>query len=150
MQKTSDMMLANIADLMNEQSEAYEKLETATAALSGALVNTDIRAIEKHTRSGEAELTRMRSGLMEIMSSLTKFAEYRAANGDKLDAETKQEFEASANELIEKAGEFRRLADRTANLALGGSSFATACIEVCGLPAMTYNKPVIRRTGAGV
>ena len=143
-----DNILASVSDFMNEQAEAYSILDSATRKLSNALVQSDLPLIEKYTREGESELTRMRSRMLEIMSALTQFAEQRAADGQKLDPQIKEQFEQCAKELIEKAREFKRLADKTANLALAGSSFAAACIQVCGVPPTTYNKPVLNKSGA--
>lgn len=148
MSNPRDQLLNDVANLMRKQGEAYTLLEASTSLLSAALISGDLVAVEKHTREGERELTRMRSGLLEIMSTLTRFAEQRPAEGTKLDIGIKREFETSAKALIEKAREFKRLAERTANLALGGSSFAAACIQGCGIPPSTYNKPVLRRTEA--
>ena len=150
METTRNKILASVAEFMREQSEAYENLDAITRKLSNALVQSDLPLIEKYTKKGESELTRMRSKLLDIMSSLTKFAEQRSSEDQKLEAQTKESFEACASELIEKAREFKRLIDKTANLALAGSSFAAACIQTCGVPPTTYNKPVLKSSGVEV
>lgn len=147
MKLNRDNILASVSNFMNEQAEAYSVLDSATRKLSNALVQSDLPLIDKYTREGESELTRMRSRMLEIMSALTQFAEQRAADAQKLDPQIKEQFEQCAKQLIEKARDFKSLADKTANLALAGSSFASACIQVCGVPPTTYNKPVLNRSG---
>ena len=130
---------------MNEQADAYKSLDETATQLSDALVRSDIASIESLTREGETSLTKMRSKLLEIMSSLTQFAETRQPEGSILDKGVKEEFERCAKELIEKAREFKQTADKAASLAVGGSSFAAACIQECGVPPTTYSKPVLKR-----
>ncbi|NNE65153.1 MAG: hypothetical protein HKN33_01190 [Pyrinomonadaceae bacterium] len=145
MNQQRNQILATVTGFMREQGEAYENLDAITRKLSTAMVQNDLPSIEKLTKRGESELTRMRSKLLDIMSSLTKFAEQRPSENEKLDAQTKDAFDQCARDLIEKAREFKRLVDRTANLALAGSSFAAACIQTCGVPPTTYNKPVLKQ-----
>lgn len=142
-----DELIQKVSNLMAEQAQAYARLRTATNGLQSALVQNDIAGIEKYTREGESELLWMRSRLLKITSELTQFAEYRAAQTDKqpLAQEVRDEFDGAAKNLIKVAGEFKQLTSRVANLALGGSSFATACIQICGVPPSTYRKPVLKK-----
>jgi len=148
MNSTRNSLLTDVSDLMNSQADAFVRLETATKALSVGLMKHDLAAIEKQSRAGECELTEMRARLLETMKALTRFAEEKAKTGETLDPAIKSNFEASAKKLIDNAKEFKRLADRTSQLVLGGASFSTACIQECGIPATTYNKPVFGRKGA--
>ena len=139
-------LVKKVAALMNEQSSAYSRLETATAQLAAALVRGEPNVVESLTRAGETELTRMRSRLLEITSALTAFAEYRASLAEKtpLDADVRDEFDRAAQSLLEAARRFKLAATQAATLANGGSSFANACIQMCGVPPMTYSKPVLK------
>ena len=131
---------------MTEQTEAYARLESATAQLAAALVRGEITSIESLTKAGESELLRMRSRLLEVTTALTKFAELRAGQTDKtpLATEARENFEAGAKRLLESARRFQTIAGRASSLAVGGSSFASACIQKCGVPASTYRAPVLR------
>ncbi len=139
-------LIRKTASLMSEQTQAYARLESAANQLSAALLCGEPSQIESSTRAGEIELLRMRSRLLEITSALTKFAETRQAQTEKmpLDAEARERFEASAKLLLEAAKQFQTLAVRAKNLALGGSSFAVACIQMCGVPPTTYRAPVLK------
>ena len=141
-----DELIQKVADLMNEQLAAYARLESATAQLSAVLTRGEPNAIESLTRAGESELLRMRSRLLEITSALTKFAELRAAQTEKLslDAKVREQFETAAKRLLESANRFQKAANRASSLAIGGSSFATACIQMCGIPPTTYRAPVLK------
>jgi hypothetical protein len=133
---------------MREQAAAYRRLETAAAQLSAALVRGAADSIESLTRAGEGELLRMRSRLLQITAGLTAFAEARAQNAEKpgasLSASARGEFETAAAELLAAARAFERVSARAAVLARGGSSFATACIQVCGVTPQTYRAPATR------
>lgn len=141
-----DDLIQKVATLMAEQLEAYGRLESATKQLSGVLVRGDLGGIESLTRAGESELLRMRSRLLEITSALTKFAELRAGQTEKtpLAAAVREQFEAAAKDLLESAQSFQKVARQASGLAVGGSSFATACIQVCGVPPTTYRAPVLK------
>ena len=144
-------IIQNVAILMNEQTENYTELKATTEDLSRALIAGDPVKIESLTRDGESKLLRMRSRLVEIASSLTGFAETRAAQEEKLPLETvvREQFEEAAKQLLDLAREFQVLAKKATDLALAGSSFATACIQTCGLPATTYNAPILRNPNGG-
>ena len=141
-----DELIKKVATLMSEQTDAYDRLQKTTNELQTALINSDLTKIEKLTREGESELLWMRSRLLEITSELTKFAEYRATQNENkpLQEEIRVAFDTSAQNLLKIAREFKSLTSRASSLALGGSSFATACIQVCGVPASTYRKPVLK------
>lgn len=146
-----DDLIRKVAELMNQQAEAYARLESATAQLSAALTRNEPAAIESLTRAGESELLRMRVRLVEITSSLTKFAEIRAAQTEKtsLDPHAREQFEAAAKNLLNLAKEFRTMCDRATTLARGGSSFTSACIQMCGVPPSTYRAPILRYAETG-
>ncbi len=147
-----DDLIRKVAVLMSEQAAAYTRLESATNQLAGALLRGEPHTVEVLTRAGETELLRMRSRLLEITSALTNFAELRAAQTEKisLDGAAREQFEAAAKSLLEVARQFQKLALRAKNLALSGSSFATACIQMCGVPPSTYRAPVLKYSeGAG-
>ncbi len=141
-----DNLIIKVADLMSEQSAAYTRLESVANQLSAALLRGEPQNIETMTRLGDTELLRMRARLLEITSALTVFAELRAAQEEKipLDGAAREKFEETAKHLLENAGKFQKLATRIKNLALSGSSFASACIQQCGVPPTTYNAPVLR------
>ena len=149
-----DDLIRKVALLMTEQFAAYARLEAATVQLSGALVRGEIGGIESLTRAGESELLRMRSRLLEITSALTAFAELRAGQTEKiaLDSSIREDFEAAAKKLLEVARQFQKVCSRASSLSIGGSSFATACIQSCGVPPTTYRAPVLKyaeMAGAG-
>lgn len=141
-----DDLIRKIAGLMAEQSAGYTSLEALTAQLTTALTRSEPQTIESLSRAGETELMRMRSRLLEITSALTNFAELRARQTEPtaLDAGTREQFEVSAKKLLAVARSFQKAAARAASLAQGGSSFATACIQMCGVPPTTYRAPVLK------
>jgi len=141
-----DDLIRKVAELMSEQSAAYARLESASNQLSAALLRGEPPTIEALTRVGDTELMRMRARLLEITGALTTFAEVRATQTEKkqLDAAAREQFEAAAKNLLEAARKFQKLAVRIKNLALGGSSYSTACIQMCGVPPTTYRAPVLK------
>jgi hypothetical protein len=140
-----DDLIKKIATLMTEQTAAYSSLESLTAQLIGVLTRCEPNSIESLSRTGENELFRMRSRLLEITSLLTVFAESRTqADATPLEAETREKFEIAANRLLDEARNFETVAKRAASLALGGSSFASANIQMCGVPPSTYRAPVLK------
>ena len=141
-----DELVRKVAKLMQEQAAAYGCLEAATKHLAAALARGASDSIESLTRTGDSELLRMRSRLLQITAALNSFAESRAANAQNapIGAEAKNEFETAAKDLLEAARSFQTISGRAGNLALSGSSFATACIQVCGVPPQTYRAPAIR------
>jgi hypothetical protein len=141
-----DDLIQKVAVLMSEQLAAYERLESVTAQLNAALTRGEINSIESLTKAGDSELLRMRSRLLEITSALTKFSELRAAQTEKvpLSSNVREQFETAAKKLLEAARDFQKAAARASSLAIGGSSFATACIQMCGIPPTTYQAPVLK------
>ncbi len=137
---------------MTDQHEAFARLELATAELSSAMVGGEPAVIESLARAGESELSRMRSILLKITSALTDFAEMRASQTEKLplDPNIRNDFERSAKQLLEAGYQFQRLCRRASSLAVGGSSYATACIQMCGVPPTTYRAPVLRYADGGM
>lgn len=141
-----DEMIRNIAQLMTEQSAAYSSLESLTTQLIAALTRSEPNSIETLSRAGETELFRMRSRLLEITAALTDFSEFRAGQTEPepLDADAREKFETSVNALLHAARSFEKTAGRAGSLALGGSSFAAAGIQMCGVLPTTYRAPVLR------
>ena len=146
-----DEIIRKVAELMSEQTAAYARLESAAGHLSAALTRGEPNAVESLTKAGEAELLRMRVRLLEITSALTGFSESRASETEKtpLDPTAREQFETAAKELLESAKIFQKSADRAANLAHGGSTFASACVQMCGVPPTTYNAPVLKYAEVG-
>lgn len=146
-----DDLIQKISNLMSEQAAAYARLESATAQLSAALVRGEPDIIESLTRTGDAELLRMRSRLLEITSALTEFAELRAQEAEKrpLDTAVREAFDAAAKSLIDSARQFQKISARVAGLAINGSSFASACIQNCGVLPSTYSAPVLKYSMGG-
>ena len=132
--------------LMEEQALGYAKLDHACSELCEALIQGEPVAIEAMTRSGETELFPMRARLVRIVRSLTIFAEARALAPDTspLSPETRTAFEAASDKLLKAARNFQRTRARAAALTTSGATFATACIEVCGIPPTTYRGPYAR------
>jgi tRNA U55 pseudouridine synthase TruB len=141
-----DELIRRIASLMAEQSAAYASLQSLTTQLIGALTRSEPLAIESLSKTGESEMLRMRARLLEITSALTDFGRMRSLNPDapKLDTTAREEFEREAQNLLAAARKYDKTAKRGATLALGGSSFAAAAIQMCGVPASTYRAPVIK------
>jgi hypothetical protein len=141
-----DDLIRDIAGMMTEQAAAYGRLESATNQLSGALTTGEPAVIESLTKAGIAELTRMRSRLLEMTSALTQFTEMRAAQAERipLDSSSRAAFESAARTLLDNAKRFQRASMVATGLARSGSAFATACIQVCGVQPSTYQAPVLR------
>ena len=145
-------LILKIANLMTEQATAFTSLESLTNQLINALVRCDPNGIETLSRTGETELRRMRSRLLEITTSLTVVSEINRQENyqTSIGTETREKFEAAANTLLKAARSYQKVSNRTENLALGGSSFATACIQICGVPPTTYRAPVLKNSTGGV
>ena len=79
-------------------------------------------------------------------SALTEFGQLRAAHTESqpLDTGARETFETEANKLLETARRYEKVAGRAASLALGGSSFASANIQMCGVTPSTYRAPVLK------
>lgn len=131
---------------MAEQSAAYTSLGSLTTHLIAALTRCEPTSIESLSRSGETEMFRMRARLLEITSALTEFGKFRSNNTDPqpLNKIAREEFEKEANNLLDAARSYEKIAGRAAALALGGSSFASASIQMCGVPPSTYRAPVLK------
>jgi hypothetical protein len=139
-------LIEKVANLMSDQTSAYARLQSATSQLAAALTQGEPEKIESITRTGETELMRMRSRLLEMISALTAFSEMRAGEAEKtqLDRTIREQFDTAAKQLIESARGFQAIAGRCASLAMGGSSFSTACLQHAGVPATTYRAPVLK------
>ena len=131
---------------MAEQSAAYASLGSLTSHLIAALTRCEPTTIESLSRSGETEMFRMRARLLEITSALTEFGKFRSSQSDPqpLDPSARDAFEKEAKRLLEEARGYEKIAGRAASLALGGSSFASASIQMCGVPPSTYRAPVLK------
>jgi hypothetical protein len=94
---------------------------------------------------------RMRARLLEITSALTGFAETRSNQSEPvpLDPPARENFETAVDELLAAARTFEKLGMRASSLALGGSSFATAGIQMCGVPPTTYSAPLLKYSRGG-
>jgi hypothetical protein len=132
--------------LMEEQARGYVQLEISCTELCEALIHGQPAAIEALTRNGENELFPMRARLVRIVRSLTIFAEARALAPltSSLSPEARAAFETASNSLLQAAKNFQRTRARAAALTTSGATFATACIEVCGIPPSTYRGPYAR------
>jgi hypothetical protein len=141
-----DDLIQKIAKLMAEQSAAYTSLDSLTGHLISSLTKCEPGLIESLTRAGESELFRMRSRLLEITSLLTDFADFKSSQTGPtpIDTDIREQFEKAANALLETARHFEKTIGRATSLALGGSSFAAANIQMCGVPPTTYCAPVLR------
>jgi len=161
-----DDLIQHAARLMREQATAYARLESACNQLAAALVRGQPETLESLSRAGESELTRMRSRLVEIMSMLAAFADARRSPANSpqqtsadatltnapqhapLSKETRELFEQASNQLFDAAKLFQSIHSRATALATSGATFASACIETCGVPPTTYRAPYARVTGA--
>lgn len=139
-------LIQQVADLMREQTTAFTRLDSTANQLTAALVRGEPSIIESLTRAGETELLRMRSRLLDITSTLTTFAEIRMKQTEKspLNPEAREQFEIAAKSLIDIAKGFQKSSTRAANLAIGGSSFTSECVQMCGIPPTTYRAPVLK------
>lgn len=133
--------------LMREQAAAYASLGRLVEQLQGALARGATIQVEALTRGGEAELSRMRARLVAIMSQLTAFADTRSEDPEqnRISAEARTAFESASTELSEAARLFQRVQRCAAALAAGGTTYAAACIESCGVPPVTYRAPYSRQ-----
>src|SRR4051812_7975525 len=141
----SDHLLQTAAGMMREQAEAYRRIDSVCCQLTAALVVGELAQIESLTRAGESELLRMRSRLVQITLSLVAFSEARTAASQPPDRAARDTFDAASKKLFEAAREFTQTQRRAEVLARGGSTFAAACIEHCGVPPTTYRAPYARR-----
>ncbi|MGH9901157.1 MAG: hypothetical protein ACRD68_04875 [Pyrinomonadaceae bacterium] len=146
-------LIHQAAKLMREQAAAYRQLNAACEQLSGALVRGTPGLIESLVRAGETELLRMRARLVQIMFTLSDFADERAQQSSPqssekpaaIPAEARAGFEEASSELLRAARDYQKTNSRAAALATGGSTFANACIEACGAQPVTYRAPYTRR-----
>ena len=142
----NDDLVLEATRLMTEQAADFGKLEAACQRLSQALIQGEPSTIDSLTRIGEVELLQMRARLVRIIQSLTSFAEARAAapEGHKLSPEARASFESASSELLTAARQFQQTRETAVALTNNGSTFATACIEFCGIQPTTYNGPYSR------
>ncbi len=140
-----DDHIREVTQLMVEQADDYVTLDQRCAELCEAMVAGQLKTIDSQTNDGGAILFRMRARLIRIIRALTDFAEARAASQNTtLTPETRSAFEAASGELLNAARQFQRIRERAAALTTGGATFATACIEVCGIQPSTYKAPYAR------
>lgn len=131
---------------MQEQAAAYRRLDLACQQLCVALVNGQPDSIETMTRAGEGELLKMRVRLVELMTALSTFADRHASNEGQpaLSNETRVAFREASSES-RAARDFQRTQARAAAVANNGATFTSSCIEMSGLPPLTYRAPYARR-----
>jgi hypothetical protein len=141
-----DALILQASKLMQEQAESYGLLNDGCARLAAALIKSSPEEIETLTKAGESELLRMRSRLVRIMSTLTMFAETRAAQptNQVIAEDARRAFEEASNVLASAARDFQRIHQRAAGLAMSGETMASASIEMCGFQPMTYRAPYAR------
>lgn len=149
----SDGLLANVSRLMREQQTAYVRLDKLARNLTAQLVNGSPETIERTVKIGNIELFKMRARLVEMMNTLTAFADARRGNSNinsnnfvssnqpPLAAEARDDFERASKSLLEAARRFAALSKQLAALARNGSSFTSANIEFCGIQPSTYRAP---------
>lgn len=142
----SDELIMKAAALMRDQAEAYVRLDAACARLSDYLAGGQPSVIVAQVRAVEGETLRMRSRLVQLMGALTSFSEGRAQAPERytLSPQTRADFEAASAELLRAARAFKQTQERAAALANGGSTFAAACIQQCGVKPTTYRAPYAR------
>jgi hypothetical protein len=139
-------LIHKASSLMQDQAASYSRLISATHQLSSALVRGDLVMVESMTLKTETELFPMRSRLVQIMSTLTAFAEERAGSADnKITPEARAAFETASSDLLQAARDFHREQKTASALAVNGASFASSCIEMCGVQPTTYRAPYARR-----
>ncbi len=142
----TDDLINEAARLMNEQAADYERLGTACKRLAQVLIEGEPSVIESMTRVGESQLLQMRARMVRIIRTLTAFADARAKESEtsSLSSEARSAFEAASTGLMTQAREFQLTRQRTAALTSSGATFATACIEMCGIQPTTYSAPYAR------
>ena len=145
-----DEIVQKIARLMREQAKDYRTLDATTTQLVAALVRGAPAGIESFTHTGEDQLLKMRSRLLQIMSALSEFSEARMRTEDPqpLASEIRNEFEAASDELMYAARSFESTSNRAACLAVGGTTFASFCIQMCGITPSTYSVPYSKHAEA--
>jgi hypothetical protein len=138
--------IREVTKLMKEQAGDFARLNRSCINLCNAMTGSDPSTIESLTRVGEMILLEMRARLVRIIRVLTSFAESKASAGSDqvLDKDTRAAFEAGSRELLQAAEAFHATRNRAAALTTFGSTFAAACIEVCGIKPSTYNGPYAR------
>lgn len=143
---TTDQLILEAADLMRQQAEAYGRLDAICLQLVAGLAQNGSTLVEGLVRAGESELLRMRARLVQIMGVLNRFADARASaeGAGPVAPDARAAFETASGELMTAAQAFQRTHARAAALATSGSSFASACIEMCGVPPTTYRAPYAR------
>jgi hypothetical protein len=142
-------LITKASGLMREQTADYARLDAVCVRLSEALTAGDSSAVESITRSGETILLQMRARLVSMIQALTSFAEARAktstdSSREVLDPEARAEFESASDRLIQSATDFQTVRSLAAILTTSAATFATACIEACGIQPTTYRGPYTR------
>lgn len=145
----TDNLITEAARLMEEQIRDYARLESACARLAETLISGDAALIEATTRASEVPLLEMRARLVRIIQALTAFADARsdAQESSPLSPAVRAQFESASSNLLRAAREFQRTRARAAALTTNGATFATACIEMCGIQPTTYKGPYTRGEG---
>lgn len=143
----SSELIIQASELMREQASAYRELNSSCEQLVASLVRGAPSQIEAQTRVGEAHLLRMRARLVKIMSCLAAFADSRtqAPESRSISTQAREAFETASTEMLKEALNFQRIQNRATALYAGGSTFTTACIEMCGVQPVTYRAPYVRK-----
>lgn len=143
----SEELILEATTLMQEQTEAYERLSKTCGNLAAALINSTPDVIGAIVRTGEIELLNMRSRLLRMMSALATFADARAASIETpaLSPNTRQAFSQASSALQKAASEFQQAGARTSALAVNGEILSAVCMELCGIQPTTYRAPYVRQ-----
>lgn len=140
-------LIIQATELMQEQTEAYQRLNLTCAQLIEVLTQSNAETVGSLVKTGESELLNMRARLLRLMFTLTSFADARAAMPaeHKIGATTRDAFSRASTELQKAAISFQKTCGRASVLATNGAIFASVCIEMFGILPTTYRGPYIRR-----
>lgn len=143
----SEELIIQATELMQEQTQAYGRLQSACAQLTAALAQSNPEMVAAVVRAGETELLEMRARLLRLMFKLTRFADARAAAPDSVPISTpvRTAFSQASTELQTAAQAYQRVGGRASALAINGAIFSSVCIELFGIQPTTYRAPYTRR-----
>ncbi len=143
----SEELILQATELMQEQTQAYERLHAACTQLTTALAQSNIELTSTVVRAGETELLEMRARLLRLMFKLTRFADLRAAapTGVPISPPVRAAFSRASSELQTAAQKYQRIGGCASALAINGAIFSSVCIEFYGIQPTTYRAPYARR-----
>src|ERR1700745_3964893 len=103
-----DKLIHEAANLMEQQASDYEQLDATCAQLTEALIDGDASLVESRTRAGELILRQVRARLVQVIRTVTGFADARAQapDGGPLNPAARTEFETASQRLLRAAGAF--------------------------------------------